>query len=410
MLICKHCGQPVDLSSARTTEDGDIICSSCVRDYYRKCESCSNYINLSANRRICKRCDEVVYTKSVNNYSIKPIPRFKGKKYSDNNTGRYFGIEMEFNRVSPDGAFSIFNELYKEKWIYNKHDGSIYSGVEIVTNPLDRYNIKQLMDKMSEGLELISKVKGYKENAGIHIHVNRKSIDTLDIYKLGYLLNYKSNNYDKRIIYYISGRNSKSTNYTDSYNYCKVGNIISKVGINQTLDRYQALNLENTNTIEFRIFKTTADAKQIEMYVDFVNDMIEFCHSHGLKNINIPTFISWELNKKDTNPLIIKRIKNFFKYNGKIEAIDNLYHVDISVLRGINVSKYKDIIDNLPRCCDVKDVMSLINAVKSGGNLDMLLTYGIKKFGNELSIKKVMETTLKKVLISNIMKGLKECA
>lgn len=410
-LICKHCGAPVGLDSARTTEDGDIICSSCARNHYVKCGTCSNYIPMSEFRHVCKVCDEVVYTKPINNYSLKPIPRFKGKKFSSNSTGRYFGLEMEFNRVTPESAFLIFKDLYKDKWLYNKHDGSISSGVEIVTNPLDMYNVKQLLDKMSTGLEAISKTRGFKDNAGIHIHVNRQSIDPIDVYKLGYLLNYRSSDYEKRIIYYISGRNSKSTTREACYHYCKVGNMPSKKTVNVTRDRYQALNLSNRDTIEFRIFNATADPKQIEMYVDFANDMIEYCHSHGLKDINITSFIAWEMDRKDTNHLIKQKIKNFFKYNGVVKAIENVYKVDINILKGVHVSKYKDIIENLKYCGSVQDVNTLVEWAKEGNRNSMPLSREmVCKFGTELALGKTIENTLKKVLINDIMKGLKECA
>ena len=410
-LICKHCGAPVGLDSARTTEDGDIICSSCARNHYTKCGTCSNYIPLSEFRHVCKVCDEVVYTKPINNYSLKPIPRFKGKKFSSNSTGRYFGLEMEFNRVTPDSAFIIFKDLYKDKWLYNKHDGSISSGVEIVTNPLDKYNVKQLLDKMSTGLERISKTRGYRDNAGIHIHVNRKSIDPIDIYKLGYLLNYRSSSYEKRIIYYIAGRNNKSTTLADNYHYCKIGNVPTKRNMNSTRDRYQALNLGNRETIEFRIFSASADPTQIAMYVDFVNDMIEYCHSHGLKDINIASFITWEMQRKDNNPKIKQKVNNFFKYNGAVQAIQNIYKVDINILRGIHVTKYKDIIDNLKYCGNIRDVITLVDWARVGDASRMPLSRDmVHKFGQELALGKTIENTLRKVLINDIMKGLKECA
>lgn len=410
-LICKHCGKEIELDSARVTEDGDMICSSCASEFYVRCSDCNNYIPLSEKRYRCLVCDEIVYNKPVNNYSIKPIPRFKGKKFNTNTTGRYFGIEMEFNNLRPEVAFVIFNELYKDKYIYNKHDGSISRGVEIVTNPMDIYTIKDFLKKMDNGLSEVNKIRGFKENAGIHIHVNRKSIDTIDIYKLSYLLNYDSDDYSKRIIYYLSGRNTKSTSMTCCYDYCKVGNIETKGRLKLNVDRYQALNLKNCNTIEFRIFKASADIKQIGMYVDLVNDMIEFCHGHGLKDINIKTFIKWELEKTNTNKLILSKIKNFQKYNGEVQAEPNLYKIDINLFKGINIKDYTDMISYIECCPNIQRLKQVVDWIKRDKQSTPPVIRGNKcKFGEELYIKDILENTLKKVLVNKIMKGLKECA
>ena len=410
-LICKHCGKEIILDSARITENGDMICSSCAREFYIRCITCNNYIPLSEKRTTCLVCDDVVYNKPVNNYSLKPIPRFKGKKFNTNTTGRYFGIEMEFNRLQPEIAFAIFNELYRDKYIYNKHDGSIGGGVEIVTNPMDIHTIKDFLKKMDNGLNEVNKIRGFKENAGIHIHVNRKSIDVIDIYKLSYLLNYDSDDYSKRIIYYLSGRNTKSTSKEDSYSYCKVGNMREKKKLGMNEDRYQALNLRNDNTIEFRIFKASADIKQIGMYVDLVNDMIEFCHAHGLKDINIKTFIKWELEKTNTNKLIVSKIKNFQKYNGVEKAEPNLYKVDISLFKGINIKDYAELIGYINYCSNIQQLIRLIDWFKKDKQPVMPVVRSNEyKFGKEIYIKDILTNTLKKVLVNKIMKGLKECA
>ena len=184
-ILCKHCGNEVRLHDAKSTEDGDIICGRCAREHYIKCSNCDNYIRADLHRRLCKVCDSIVYRKSLNSYSTKPIPRFHGKKSSTDNGVRFFGLEIELNHVAPASAFALFNELYKDQLIYNKHDGSISDGVEVVVNPHDYYSIKKTLSRMQKGFDEVKNVRGYTDNAGIHIHVSRKSIDPIDIYKLG---------------------------------------------------------------------------------------------------------------------------------------------------------------------------------------------------------------------------------
>lgn len=412
-LVCKHCGGDVPLNSARCTEDGDVICPSCASKYYIKCNQCGNYINRSFKRGTCKICDSLVYKKFINNYSVKPIPRFKSKKYQEDKGIRFMGYEMEFNNLSPEAAYSLFNDLYREEWMYNKHDSSISSGVEIVTNPMDRASIKKLFNRMREGLEVIKEVRGYKDCAGVHIHVNRKSIDPIDVYKLGYLFNYKMPSLHKRMLYYISGRNDTSTRTEDNYSYCTLGSMQNKKKLNKPAERYQAINLNNTNTIEFRLFKTVADADILESYAEFVDRSLEYCHTHGFKDMNIPSFVIW-LYKNTTNDIIKRRITTFQRSNGKFIPMANKYTTDINLMKGINITKYEDLINAMKQCVDVNELNEIMDWYKThNGRCSLEFLRGRVKqtdFAKKNQFISKLENTLKKVLISKIMKGIEQCA
>ena len=410
-LICKHCGKTVPLNSARITEDGDVICSRCADDEYIQCCHCSNYISRSSNRVICKACDERVYSRVINNYSTKPIPRFKSRIYEGDKGVRFFGLELEFNCLSPAGAYALFNDLYKDHWIYNKSDASVSNGVEIVTNPMDRSNAKKLLNRMADGLEQISSdIRSYKDNAGIHIHVNRKSVDPIDVYKLGYLFNYKMPSEYKRLIYYISNRLSTSTDTTDDFHYCSLGTRKDKTTLGKpTGDRYNAINLQNTSTIEFRLFKTVADPEIIESYIEFTDKSLEYCHTHSLKQMNIPSFILWLYDNTD-NKILKHKIDNFQRYNTKLSTTDNCYTCDVNSIKGININDYEKYLGWFKYCSDYQDIYNVIDRVKSGQTRPPLPSPETTKFGSNNKLSKMMETTLKKVLISKIMKGIKECA
>lgn len=409
--VCKHCGGLLTLGHIFKTEDGDFICHECANEYYIRCSSCDNYIAISEKRITCLECDSKVYNKVCNAYSTKPIPRFNGR-YNKDKGERFYGIELEINNLKPQDAYILFNDLYKEKKIYNKSDGSISGGVEIVTNPFNYSNMIKLLTAMDEGLELIKKeVRDYKANAGIHIHVNRKSLDPLDIIKLSYLFNYRSDSaVCKRLLYYISGRNSNSKNQTDIYSYCRIGTVGSIRKLQIPDERYLAFNIMPENTVEFRLFKTTADINSIIMYIDFVNLAIEYCHLHGLKQINITSFISWIKDKSD-NKILLKRIRNFERYNKiSFDEEDNIYSIDISILKGIKVNKYMDLLEDLYKCKDVRTMALVINQYKNNNRCSISLTRNEEQ-ARKFKIVRVIENTLRKVLINKIIRKVNEqCA
>lgn len=412
-IICKHCGKVIsNLNDIRMREDGEYICFDCAREHYVRCNNCSNYISKTENRMICLECDDIVYKCTCNSYNTKPIPRFKtSKKYLDKND-LYYGMEIEINNVNQLATKILFKDLYDSKMIYNKSDSSIYDGVEIVTNPCDYKTINKLLDSMKEGLSKIKETcRGTDKNAGVHIHISRSAVSPIDLYKLSYLFNYDSSSLERRILYYICGRNKQSTCTTSQYHYCQIGinnNIRESFS---TGDRYRALNLNNTTTIEFRLFKTNLNVDVLKMYVEFVNLSIQFCHTHGLKDISVNNFIVWLLNNT-INKIILKKINNFKKYNGNIEHKVNTYTISNQLLKGINIDKYPDLLFDLKRTRNIKDIDYIISKHKS-----MTSSYRLRdgfvesNFGKKCKLVPLIEKTLKKVYINKITKGLeKECA
>lgn len=409
-LICKCCGNEIALSRCRMTEDGDVICDSCARNKYQRCRNCGNYIPLAQSRSICKECDEVVYKKTLNSYSTKPIPRFQSK-YGYIKGERYFGMEFEVSYISPESCYVLFNDLYKDKLIYNKSDGSLNDGTEIVTNPCDRKSMNKLLSRMEEGLEIIKSQRGYKDNAGIHIHVTRKSISPIDVYKLSYLFNYKMDSVFKRALYYITGRNTTSTAQEDEYHYCQIGTMNNKKDLKRTDNRYCAINLSNTNTVEFRMFKTEADIDIIKSYFDFVEDSLDYIHTHGLRYINAQSFLAW-LKENSRSDIIKRRIKNFEKHNQVFEVSGNIYSIPKELLKGIHVDMYKNLLKDLRSCRNVDDVANVLkeyNDNKDNKEFHSTIADFPTVFGNNLAIVKTLDKTLKAVYINKILKEVKEC-
>lgn len=403
---CKHCGTTSDIYYARITEDGDMICSDCCAAYYVSCNHCGVYIKASENRRLCKDCNDIIYRKPLNSYSTKPFPVFKGKRYNDNRLSRFYGLELEYSYTPAILPYSLFNKEYKDKFLYNKSDSSLDDGVEIVTSPLDKKTLAELLGRMSSGLSEIGKVREYYKNAGIHIHVNRASVDSLTIYKLSYLLNMSATEDEKRIIYYISGRNRTSTIKKALYNYAIVGEDNSQTIACRSGDRYRALNLNNSNTIEFRMFASTTKVENILMYVDFVDDLIEYASKFSFKNMNISSFINWE-KSNCKNELIKRRIKNFERHNNKFNSRENKYALTLKDIKGINI-KYWDKVIFILSTYSTTRACNLIDKLKTNPD-EIKVTKGSRPTQSKGRLQNVLEKTLSKVLINKIIKEQKQC-
>ena len=407
--FCSECGAPLSPSNTVVLDTGEEVCSHCVRYYSSKFERCSNCgRHYRTENGGCSRCKNTVYDRIINSYGTKPMPIFTNKKGIGYNGNRFYGLELEFANLSPSYAYTELEDMYKDKRLYNKSDGSISSGVEIVTNPCDYTSIKKLIMDMDS---LLSKLdnKETKQGAGVHIHVNRKSIDPIDIYKLFYLFDVKNSDCKvENLFMYLVGRHDTSTIRKDiGDSYCKLGKgeLEELNECRQNSDRHSAINLRNSNTIEFRMFKSNTDPNTIIGYVDLVNMAIDFCHSSPMNKVNLNNFILYiKCNSKDKN--ILKKIKNFESRRGKIEPKQNIFRFDTSVLKGIKYDKFRDVatILRIDRCSS--RVIRFIENYKTTGIIPS--TYGCKTYDNKVADR--LEETYKKVLISKIMKEVQQCA
>mgnify|MGYP003292637377 CR=1 FL=1 len=202
----------------------------------------------------------------------------------------------------------MLKPLYDDKWIYNKSDGSLYNGVEIVTNPLDNKQVNKFLDTVKPVFNHILKIKEYDRNAGVHIHVSKNSVSPIDMYKLSYLLNSSLARTveSKKFIYYLCGRINKSIleeniptfddgrfddrYYPIGYSSGGIKSSLQLVKNPQDYDRHIAVNFCRKNTIEFRLFKSSADIDVIKSYVEIVDSLIDFCHTTPIRYININNF------------------------------------------------------------------------------------------------------------------------
>lgn len=417
-IICSKCGKKLSKGSRiLLTEDDEVICSWCAEHNYYRC-SCDRFIDMSYGRHICKSCDENVYRRVLNSYSTKPIPNFKNSKAKDG-VGlktRYYGLEMEYSYVSPGAAYAIMNELYRDKWLYNKTDGSLSQGVEIVTSPMDKKKLYELMDKMADGFEYIRGCPRHTYNAGIHIHVTKNSVSPLDRYKLAYLLNKKCSEEEKCFLYYICNRISKGQakemKYEDDYYSVGLSNSISQivesVKTPEKFNRHIAVNFSPRNTIEFRLFKSTTKVEEIKSYVEIVDMILDFCNKSPIRSINIPNLKKY-IEDNSKNKILLTKIKRYNTLH-KLFPSDNVYSMSglWDSMIGVKYDNYLEIARiayNSPSLSSLKgNIEKIKNNETVGTPLGFTPNSICKKFAERL------EETVRIVYYNKILKEVDRCA
>jgi transcription initiation factor TFIIIB Brf1 subunit/transcription initiation factor TFIIB len=408
MAKCKHCGSKRNLVEI---DNGEFVCNNCYTSYHYILCRCGRVYLPEEGKERCNICEGRIYEYSCNDYSTKPRTEFKFYNkdrvecsYNNQPKKRYFGLEMEYSYVDPAEVRSANSKLYNDRFLYNKRDSSLYGGgVEIVTAPMDidtikKYFIKEMVDIFSY-IETVDDDEDVSYNAGVHIHVNKNSIPPMDLYKVHALLNLHCTDDERKVLYYLCGRSDIYGSCDD--HYFAVGSSNSFI-YKKDSNRHIALNTRNSNTFEFRLFKSTYDCEVLLSYIELVEKLLEFAHLHGIVDMRISNFILW-LNNNTKDNVLCNKIKNIFeiyKLNSN-RIIVNSKDMIIK-LKGISYKDYPKLVSYI----EDRGARSL-----TGLNRSSFLYYSNWSEGEPTNClsKKLLEV-YKKVLISKIMKEVKRCA
>ncbi len=296
--ICSDCNvitDRVSMTAINNEYTTITVCVSCEgsRNYYR-CNSCDEFFDdalYNFNHNMCDECSENVededdyeddYDNSViHSYSYKPNPKFQyigddeEKKLFPN---LYFGAEIEvemrrdYEYETQQTALEIRSKINlggesNEQYCYMKHDGSLSNGFEIVTHPGTFSWWTSGQNPVLWGLsEHSEKIRSYhSQNCGMHIHMSK---DQFSNYHLMRFLWFIHNN--QEFVEFIAQRRSNSYARFSSE---EKNNLINIAKAKYSREgRFVAVNLENSYTVELRIFKGNIKPKRILKN-------IEFCHA-----------------------------------------------------------------------------------------------------------------------------------
>ena len=331
---CDRCGGTLWIDEREGT-DNLTLCQRCYDNHYTTCERCGCLISYNdalyfddEDEPYCGNCYNILASENViHSYNYKPEPIF----YGDNEL--YMGVELEIdvggsNTNNAEKILEIANS--KSENMYCKHDGSIEDGFEMVTHPMSLYYHENEMPWkkiFKKALEL-----GYcshnTSTCGLHIHVDRSALGSDHIAQEDTI---------SRIVYFVEAHWNellKFSRRTES----SIMRWASRYGIENTakltydkakkgnLGRYVCVNLQNYNTIEFRIFRGTL---RYETFIAALQLVDEICNkATEMTDKEFETMCWSEFVKgidKETKPELINYLKSKALYiNEPITDIDEV--------------------------------------------------------------------------------------
>ncbi len=297
--------------------NGDTVCSGC-RENYFNCDACGNtYHNDDYGEEgCCQSCrddqeEEDGKSDLIHNYSYDP-PRWH--KHGDPKD-RHYGVELETVLKTGDlhdaaeTTLDLLNHgVGDERFAYLKEDGSLDGGVgsfEIVTHPATLPFHRSQWQKFFADRPKALVSHDAPCSCGLHVHVDKTGLSDLAIYKMVTFVNSLSS---RKFVEAIARRNER--------HYAPLDETKKAKDVKSPGSRYEAINLTNSHTVEFRLFKGTLNQDSFMRSLEFVDAVTEFGKnpSIGLQHVQgTKAFFEFVMHRAKDYPMLSKFVDNFSK-------------------------------------------------------------------------------------------------
>jgi len=293
--ICDHCGSLYRDEDLAVNNYQITLCEHCYSDHYFTCPGCHGVYDIDEGTYLddeyfCYECaDERMYTTCIMSYSYKPAPIFFGGHAAG------YGVELEIDDGDDKEEAARDIQSVAGDHVYIKQDGSLsYNGMEIVTHPATlEYHCNEFPwdDICDTALSY-----GYRshdtDTCGLHIHASRslfgksETEQDLTIAKIMLLIDQW---YDTYVVRFSRRDLSKMRRWADkpNVNIRRDDDEIDAIEKSKSSrgNRYKAVNICNSNTVEFRLFRGTLKRNTIIASIQWVDTIIRFCRNTSLKDL-----------------------------------------------------------------------------------------------------------------------------
>jgi len=225
-------------------------------------------------------------TRYIHNYSYRPYPamcEIEGEYPS-----YYFGLEIEAESNVDDNNDLARRVMGNETIIYCKRDSSIANGFELVTHPISWGYAKENIRDNGSIRKILSRaskfgMRSFKTSTcGMHIHISQEAFaGTIHLYKFLRLI-YKNKRFTKR----MARRAGRRINEWASLE-TRPMTVEQMAEEKRSVSRHVAVNLNNNDTFEVRIFRGTLNPDSVMMNICFVRSLIEYTRDAPLDEYSL---------------------------------------------------------------------------------------------------------------------------
>lgn len=308
---CEDCGEIMDSEGDRINwaYESNAICSDCIEADYTFYDPEDTYIrNSDYNERVYDDDDDSDDSIIGEYHSSDPchIPSAFDNRKPKVLIGLELEIEVSERHEREDKAGHMLNAIgtYRNektgsyyRYCQAERDGSLDYGFEIVTGftglDIHRKQLEYFKNPLS-GLKSHN-----TSTCGLHVHICKS---TMSLYHGAKLILFINDEKNSELIKTIARRSesgyAKIKNKKDNIVWLKQARETRNPLNNLNNDRYEALNFQNPNTIEFRLFKGTLKYETIQACLEFSFLSWHFTKDASIKDLTMSKFLEF-INKPE---------------------------------------------------------------------------------------------------------------
>jgi len=310
-LSCDDCGEIMhaDGDDIRWVYHDTPICLSCIDCDYQWSERMDTYVRNSDYENHDDYCEDDDGDDSLIGEYHSSNPRHIPSEYDKRKPKVLIGLELEVEINDRNNRESKAQELIDaiqchtdkkgldHRYCQLERDGSLDYGFEIVTGftGLDVHR-KQLEFFKNQW----SGVRSHNTSTcGLHVHICKSDMTLYHGAKLILFINdEKNHSLIKALARRTESGYAKIKNKKDNIVWLKNARETRNPLNNLNADRYEALNFQNPNTIEFRLFKGTLRYETIQACLEFSFLSWHFTKDASIKDLTIEKFLEF-INKPE---------------------------------------------------------------------------------------------------------------
>lgn len=298
LRLCDDCNEWEYTAKAVSTRHDDEVCRYCIENHYRFSDRYDQWVHdENARSAIDEDGNDCVVDENDADFSYNermdmyvhddyepPPPPIIGSYHGSKNDQRpikdewsyakhrWFGVELEVEikdgAVDANDKARMLNDLLNDgergKRVFFERDGSLNNGFEIISQPMSLPAHRELWSWLRDRDACRHLLSHNTRTCGLHVHVNKDNLTQLQIAKIVTFINDPAN---EQLIRAIARRYAEG--------YCKIKQKDFN-SAHQSNDRYEAVNITSSKTIEFRVFKGSLKYESVLAAIEFCNALVEF--------------------------------------------------------------------------------------------------------------------------------------
>ena len=306
-VLCVECGGRIwsDDNAGRRDEP---LCQDCYDDNYTSCCRCGRQLREDQayyessdeydERPYCSQCYAALdKDQSIHHYYYKPKAVFHGEG------PRFFGVELEIDGAGERAshALALLNIANRNgDCAYIKHDGSLNDGLEIVTHPMSlEYHLREMpWEALCRKAVSLGYLSHRTSTCGLHVHVSRSAFGETEAAQEAAIARvlYFFERHWEELLKFSRRTPRQLERWAARYGYKEQPMEIldfAKKGYHG--GRYTCVNLQNADTVEFRMFRGTLKPNTIFAALELLDQLCDMAVSLSdgeLKAVPWTSFVS----------------------------------------------------------------------------------------------------------------------